>query len=169
LRTNAGNVLYARSPQPLGRIIEPRYVAMMNAMMRETLISGTAQKAQFPGWPAAGKTGTSQDFRDAWFIGYTSHLVTGVWLGNDDNSPTRKTTGGGLPVEIWSRFMKAAHQNVRPTALPGVAAPGWWPFPPAPTPSGGQPTSQTPVARDERLPPQSGIDSWLLDRLFGRR
>ena len=81
-----------------GRIIEPRYVAMMNAMMQETLLTGTARKAELGGWPAAGKTGTSQDFRDAWFIGYTAHLVTGVWLGNDDNSPTKKMTGGGLPV-----------------------------------------------------------------------
>ena len=94
---------------------------MMNAMMRETLLIGTAQKAQLPGWPAAGKTGTSQDFRDAWFIGYTAHLVTGVWLGNDDSSPTKKATGGGLPVEIWSRFMKAAHQGVPVAALPGLA------------------------------------------------
>ena len=106
VRTHAGKVLYARAAQKLGRIIDPRYVAMMNTMMRETLQIGTAQKAQLAGWPAAGKTGTSQDFRDAWFIGYTGHLVTGVWLGNDDSSPTRKATGGGLPVEIWTRFMQ---------------------------------------------------------------
>ena len=81
---------YTRPAQKLGRIIDPRYVAMMNTMMRETLQIGTAQKAQLAGWPAAGKTGTSQDFRDAWFIGYTGHLVTGVWLGNDDSSPTKK-------------------------------------------------------------------------------
>jgi len=67
---------------------------------------------------AAGKTGTSQDFRDAWFIGYTSNLVTGVWLGNDDNSPTKKATGGGLPVEVWTRFMRTAHQGVPVAALP---------------------------------------------------
>jgi len=73
----------------------------------------TARKAELPGWQAAGKTGTSQDWRDAWFVGYTSHLVTGVWLGNDDNSPTQKASGGNLPVEIWSRFMKTAHQGVR--------------------------------------------------------
>ncbi len=96
--------------------------AMMNAMMQETLLTGTARKAELPGWPAAGKTGTSQDFRDAWFIGYTGHLVTGVWLGNDDASPTKKTTGGGLPVEIWSKFMKAAHQGVPVAALPGVSS-----------------------------------------------
>src|SRR6185295_13501161 len=106
VRTTAGKILYVRSRQDYGRIIEPRYVAMMNSMMRETLRIGTAQKAQLPGWQAAGKTGTSQDFRDAWFVGYTAHLVTGVWLGNDDSSPTKKATGGGLPAEIWSRFMK---------------------------------------------------------------
>ena len=91
---------------------------MMNTMMEETLLTGTAHKAELPGWQAAGKTGTSQDFRDAWFVGYTSHLVAGVWLGNDDNSPTKKASGGNLPVEIWSRFMKAAHQGVPTAALP---------------------------------------------------
>ena len=122
VRTAGGKLLYQRTPQNLGRIIEPRYVAMMNAMMQETLLTGTARKAELAGWPAAGKTGTSQDFRDAWFIGYTGHLVTGVWLGNDDSSPTRKTTGGGLPVEIWSRFMKAAHQGVPVAGLPGLSS-----------------------------------------------
>ncbi len=66
---------------------------MMNDMMQETLLTGTARKAELPGWPAAGKTGTSQDFRDAWFIGYTSRLVTGVWLGNDDSSADEKGVG----------------------------------------------------------------------------
>src|SRR6202011_5205307 len=124
VRTRTGNkILFAHAPQSLGRIIEGRYVAMMNSMMRETLTMGTAQKAQLPGWPAAGKTGTSQDFRDAWFVGYTSHLVAGVWLGNDDSSPTRKATGGGLPVEIWSRFMRTAHQGAPVAGLPGSAPP----------------------------------------------
>jgi penicillin-binding protein 1A len=170
VRSPDGKILYRSNPPDLGRVVEERHVGMMNQMMQETLISGTARTAQLPGWQAAGKTGTSQDFRDAWFIGYTSHLVTGVWLGNDDNSPTHKTTGGSLPVEIWNRVMKAAHQNVRPTALPGAAPPSLgWPVPPAWVSSGGaQPVSQTP-ARDERLPPPSGIDNWLLDRLFGRR
>ena len=131
-----GKVLYARNEQPLGRIIEARYVAMMNEMMQQTLTIGTAHKAALPGWPAAGKTGTSQDFRDAWFIGYTAHLVTGVWLGNDDGTPTKKVTGGGLPVEIWSRFMRGAHQGVPVAALPGPPAAacspdlfGGWPAP----------------------------------------
>jgi penicillin-binding protein 1A len=118
IRTSAGKLLYDRPNDPPNQVIDPRYDSMMNSMMRETLISGTARKAEIPGWTAAGKTGTSQDYRDAWFIGYTAHLVTGVWLGNDDNSPTKKATGGGLPVEVWSRFMKAAHQGVPVAAIP---------------------------------------------------
>jgi penicillin-binding protein 1A len=172
VRSPDGKTLYRSNPPELGRVIEERHVGMMNAMMQETLLAGTARKAELPGWQAAGKTGTSQDFRDAWFIGYTSHLVTGVWLGNDDDSPTRKTTGGGLPVEIWSRFMKVAHQRVTPAGLPGLVAPspGAWPFPQATVAPGTQPLSQSPVARDDRVPAaDAGLDGWLIDRLFGRR
>ena len=174
VRTRAGKMLYARAPQPLGRIIEPRYVAMMNAMMRETLVSGTAQKAQFPGWPAAGKTGTSQDFRDAWFIGYTGRLVTGVWVGNDDSSPTKKATGGSLPVDVWSQFMRAAHQGVAVASLPGLS--GSTSFASAtPNATPANPTSEGQVASQaggQAVRPQPidrGLDGWFLDRLFGRR
>ncbi|CAN2533839.1 Biosynthetic+peptidoglycan+transglycosylase [Methylocapsa aurea] len=118
VRTASGKQLYARRGSSNGRVIEPQYVAMMNSMMEETLSTGTGRKAELPGWRAAGKTGTSQDFRDAWFVGYTPHLVAGVWLGNDDNSPTKKVSGGNLPVEVWSRFMKAAHHGVPIAALP---------------------------------------------------
>jgi penicillin-binding protein 1A len=169
VRTADGKTIYARELQALGRIIEPRYVAMMNTMMHETLVSGTARKADVAGWPAAGKTGTSQDFRDAWFVGYTGHLITGVWVGNDDNSPTRKITGGGMPVEIWTRTMKPAHQGVAVAALPGLAdnrTAGLlssfnmpWNAPPPAGPG-----------RETNARPASGsMDSWLLDRLFGRR
>jgi penicillin-binding protein 1A len=166
VRTIDGKQLYQRTPQNLGNIVEPRYVAMMNTMLRETLVSGTARKAELPGWTAAGKTGTSQEFRDAWFVGYTAHLVTGVWLGNDDGAPTKRTTGGGIPVEIWSRFMQAAHQGVPVASLPGLSSeppfagllPPWNIF--APTPPRREP-APTPAA--------DKLDNWLLDRLFGRR
>ena len=118
VRTANGKLLYARRNASFGRVIEPQYVSMMNDMMQETLLTGTAHKAELPGWQAAGKTGTSQDFRDAWFIGYTSYLVAAVWLGNDDDSPTKKVSGGNLPVEVWSRFMKEAHDGVPVAALP---------------------------------------------------
>ena len=91
IRSTDGKALYDRAQQQLGRIVDSRYVGMINAMMHETLVSGTARTASLPGWQAAGKTGTSQDFRDAWFIGYTSRLVTGVWLGNDDNEFEQKS------------------------------------------------------------------------------
>jgi len=165
-------VLYTSANTSFGRVIDPRYVAMMNAMMRETLISGTARRASLPGWPAAGKTGTSQDFRDAWFIGYTSHLVTGVWFGNDDSSPTKKASGGGLPVEVWSRFMKTAHQNLQVAELPGVPRAGGW-FAPffsdRLTPADR--AVPAPVASTGNARPQAdrGLDGWLVDRLFGRR
>uniref|UniRef100_UPI00076AB924 transglycosylase domain-containing protein n=1 Tax=Bradyrhizobium sp. CCH5-F6 TaxID=1768753 RepID=UPI00076AB924 len=122
IRTLSGKLLYMRQPEERNQVVDPRHVGMMNTMMRETLISGTAKKAEIPGWPAAGKTGTSQDYRDAWFIGYTANLVTGVWLGNDDNSPTKKATGGGLPVEVWTRFMRAAHEGVPVANLPNAQA-----------------------------------------------
>jgi penicillin-binding protein 1A len=166
---DGNKVLYRRQPQPLGRVVDPRHVAMMNAMMRETLISGTASRADTGGWPAAGKTGTSQDFRDAWFIGYTAHLVTGVWLGNDDNSPTRRTTGGGLPVEVWSRFMKAAHRGVPVADLPGMRS-GFA----AVLPASGSAPMRPPAAVDEPgrpVPRDDGmsLDRWFIEKLFGRR
>ncbi|HEX2366555.1 MAG TPA: penicillin-binding protein 1A [Bradyrhizobium sp.] len=177
IKTLEGKVLYMRQPEEANQVIDPRNVAMMNMMMEQTLISGTAKKAEIPGWQAAGKTGTSQDFRDAWFIGYTANLVTGVWLGNDDNSPTRKATGGGLPVEVWTRFMRAAHQGVPVASLPDsqygggatlaqIASQITAPAPPAPVQAG-------PGARPSRAPtrpePAAGLDGWLMDRLFGRR
>lgn len=130
VRTAGGKLIYRARNPGLGRVIDERTAAMMNQMMQETLVSGTARKADVAGFPAAGKTGTSQDFRDAWFVGYTGHLVAGVWLGNDDNSATKKLTGGGMPVDIWSRFMKAAHQGLPMADLPGLA--GRTSEPPAP-------------------------------------
>jgi penicillin-binding protein 1A len=133
VRTAGGKLIYRSRNPGLGRVIDERSAAMMNQMMQETLASGTATKASLA-FPAAGKTGTSQDFRDAWFVGYTGHLVTGVWLGNDDNSPTKKMTGGGLPVEVWTRFMNAAHQGLPMADLPGMAGRAYEPAP-QPTPA----------------------------------
>jgi penicillin-binding protein 1A len=168
VRSADGKILYTRPVANLGRVIEMRYVGTMNAMMRETLLSGTARKADLPGWPAAGKTGTSQEFRDAWFVGYTSFLVTGVWLGNDDSSSTKKITGGGLPVEVWSRFMKVAHQGVPVADLPGVlgVGPAIVALPPANIPP-------APIVAADASRPQPvasrGLDLWFLDKLFGRK
>jgi penicillin-binding protein 1A len=118
---HGGRTLYTRARSAPVRVVDNRSIGMMNAMMREAVVNGTARRADLPGWPVAGKTGTSQEFRDAWFIGFTSQLVTGVWLGNDDNTPMKKITGGGLPVEVWSEFMRIAHRGKTPSDLPGAA------------------------------------------------
>jgi penicillin-binding protein 1A len=182
-RVTAGNkLLYERDDRPLGRVVDATYVAEMNAMMQQTLLIGTAKHASLPGWPAAGKTGTSQDFRDAWFMGYTAHLVTGVWLGNDDGTPTKHVTGGSLPVEIWSRFMRSAHQGVPVAALPGTGGSSGHNFLfglfggtraslPAASTVGAAPMPPADIgakaapARGE----SGGLDGWLLNNLFGRR
>ncbi|MBY0533154.1 MAG: PBP1A family penicillin-binding protein [Xanthobacteraceae bacterium] len=162
VRDARGKILYARSQPGHGRVIAPPHVASMNQMMQDTLLTGTAKRASIPNWPAAGKTGTSQDFRDAWFVGYTGALITGVWLGNDDSSPTKKASGSNLPVDVWNRFMRVAHQNLQVIDLPGA----------------GQEYRDGPLippadVRDERRQDERqadrGMDGWLLDRLLGIR
>ncbi|MCJ2093782.1 penicillin-binding protein [Methylobacterium sp. J-072] len=120
VKSAAGTVLYKRSDNGLGRVIDANADGMMNAMMHETFVSGTAKKADIPGWELAGKTGTTQDFRDAWFIGYSGTLVTGIWLGNDDGELTKKVTGGNLPAEIWKTYMTQALKGQNPVPLPGL-------------------------------------------------
>jgi len=173
ISTAGGKLLYAHDDKVPGRIVDARYAGMMNAMLEQTLAIGTARHASLPGWTAAGKTGTSQDFRDAWFIGYTPHLVTGVWLGNDDGAPMRHVTGGGIPVQIWSRFMRSAHDGVPIAALPGYSAGGGLfsglfggtssaarpPAPVQPVATGSAHASSESV----------GLDGWFIDKLFGGR
>ena len=117
--TAKGKVLYERSGTGPGQVVDPTYVGMMNSMLSETVIDGTGTRARIKGWPVAGKTGTSQDFRDAWFIGYTGALTAGVWFGNDNNSPTKHATGGSLPAIAWQRFMSAALAGQAVADLPG--------------------------------------------------
>jgi len=114
-----GTVLYQRPEYRATQVIDPVHVGMMNAMLSDTLSVGTGRKAAIAGWPAAGKTGTTNDSRDAWFIGYTANLTAGVWLGNDDFKPTKRMTGGSLPAQIWNQFMVEAHQGVAVASLPG--------------------------------------------------
>jgi penicillin-binding protein 1A len=123
IRTANGRILFRRAGDNAGRAIRTDHVAMMNHMLARAVDVGTARNARVPGWSVAGKTGTSQDFRDAWFIGYTAQMVTAVWVGNDDNSPTRRTSGGGLPTAIWNRVMMLAHQGLPPVSLPGAGLP----------------------------------------------
>jgi penicillin-binding protein 1A len=97
--------------------VAPRYVLEMQDIMSAVIDWGTGKGAQI-GRPAAGKTGTTQDYRDAWFIGFTAELVTGVWVGNDDGHPMKKVAGSGLPVKIWQGVMAAALDKELPRPLP---------------------------------------------------
>jgi penicillin-binding protein 1A len=90
----------------------------MNAMLYDVVQHGTARGAMLPVHEAAGKTGTSSEFRDAWFIGFTSDIVTGVWVGNDDFTPMRRVTGGNLPAQIWKGYMTVAVKGTPATPLP---------------------------------------------------
>jgi penicillin-binding protein 1A len=120
VRTTGGNLIYNRPPSGgIGRVIDPDAVAMMNDMMHNTFVAGTARKAQIPGWLMAGKTGTTDDHKDAWFVGFTGNLVAGVWLGNDDGTLTNRVSGGNLPAEVWHEFMKVALKDKPPMPLPG--------------------------------------------------
>lgn len=96
---------YMRQPDEPRRILDAEAVLQMNSMLEDVINRGTGRRAQLPFY-AAGKTGTSQDYRDAWFVGFTGKYVCAVWVGNDDNSPMRGVTGGTLPAEIWRRVME---------------------------------------------------------------
>lgn len=107
IRNKAGKLLYRHPASGIRQVIATPVVRQMNELLTSVVHSGTARKAQI-GRPVAGKTGTTQDYRDAWFLGFTPQLVTGVWVGNDNYTPMNKVTGGTLPTQIWADFMKTA-------------------------------------------------------------
>jgi penicillin-binding protein 1A len=123
VRNGDGKLLYEYKGTGLARVVDESYVAEMNEMMNATMVSGTGRQAALPDQIAGGKTGTSQNSRDAWFVGYTAHYVGGVWVGNDDGSKMRNVTGGTLPAHIWHDIMVYAHEGKQPLALPGTRSP----------------------------------------------
>lgn len=117
VRKPDGTVLYRR-PAPASQQVFSRDNALeMNDLLYQVVREGTGRAAAVPGYEVAGKTGTSSDYRDAWFIGFSSDLITGVWVGNDDSSPMNKVTGGLLPAQIWNGYMRVALQNRPATPL----------------------------------------------------
>ena len=116
IENTEGKNLFTRKIQGPGKILNSYTVKTMTEMMEQTIINGTGKKAKI-NRPAAGKTGTSQSLRDAWFVGFTSNIVVGVWFGNDDDSPMEKITGGTAPAILWGEFMKKAHIDIQPQAL----------------------------------------------------
>jgi len=147
IRTRSGTTLYERQGSGRMDAVAPVFAAEMTYMMRETVRMGTAKRANLDDRDAAGKTGTGQAFRDAWFIGYTRDIVAGVWVGNDDNASMENVTGGSVPADIWAAFMNAVKDSHEPgplIALEGNPAmdvaggTGWYEDPSAPTVTEGE-------------------------------
>jgi penicillin-binding protein 1A len=170
VKSLSGKVIYARKGTGFGAVVQPQTLSMMNAMFHEVMTSGTGSKANIAGWEVGGKSGTTQDFRDAWFVGFTARLVTTVWVGNDDNSAMKRVFGSGLPADIWAKYMRSAHAGMQPAPLPG----GLWRGTPKSIFDGGAPVAGTrPPANtqtadsDRAWIPPAPQEKNFLERLFG--
>jgi penicillin-binding protein 1A len=142
IRTTGGQLLFQRKPTAPVPVIANPALDELTGMMRTVLTEGTGRRAAIPGYDLAGKTGTTSDYKDAWFCGFTGGLTTVVWMGRDDNTPMRRITGGIAPAELWHDYMKVALKKLpsapipagppvappEPTAIP-VSAPGLAPVP----------------------------------------
>jgi penicillin-binding protein 1A len=125
VRTGDGHLIWRfdrDGPKPR-RALPAGVAADMIKMMNSVIENGTARRARLDGIAAAGKTGTTNNYRDAWFMGYTGNFVCGVWFGNDDYSSTNRMTGGSLPAMTWHSIMEYAHQGIEVKQLPGIAVP----------------------------------------------
>jgi penicillin-binding protein 1A len=131
MRTGAGELVWRfdRDGKKPEQVIRPQVAAELNVIMNKVVEEGTGRRAILDGVKAAGKTGTTNAYRDAWFVGYTGNYVAGVWAGNDDYAPTKRMTGGSLPAMTWRDIMAYAHRGIELKNIPGVPA---GPTPPAP-------------------------------------
>ena len=119
----AGQVLYQRPPYTGPRVLDEDIVRRMTSMMGAVVLHGTGMAAQLGDRDVAGKTGTSSDWRDAWFIGYTADFTAGVWVGHDDFTSMGRTTGGTIPAQVWADTMRVAHRGIPSHPLPGIEQP----------------------------------------------
>ena len=120
-----GDVIYDHDrdqPKP-EQVVDPNAIAMMNTMLHQVVLTGTGRRANLDGFMVSGKTGTTNNYHDAWFVGFTGNYVCAVWYGNDDYTSMNQMTGGTLPAATWHELMSFAHQNVEPKPVPGLPAP----------------------------------------------
>ena len=122
IENERGELLYTHEPPQAERLMAEKVADDMTHMLYQVMAAGTGGRARLSRRQAVGKTGTTNDWRDAWFIGYTAQLTAGVWVGNDTYRPMKKVTGGTLPAEIWKKFMTAAHEDLPRARLDGAYA-----------------------------------------------
>lgn len=182
IATTEGEVLYKREPKLGPQVLGSGVVEMMNFMLKRVVTGGTGTRAALPGREVAGKTGTSQDFKDAWFMGYVPQLTTGVWVGNDDNAQMKGVTGGNVPAMIWKAFMEKALEGLPAESIPGSDGSGgifnWFGAPSVPseydamTPPMEQPGMPQNVPfgyqnpPGQPMPPQQAPQGEVLDQGF---
>ncbi len=125
VRTTSGKIVYDANahPQPKERVLKESTVLGMIDMMHTVVEAGTGRRARLPGINVAGKTGTTNAYRDAWFVGYTGNFTTALWFGNDNYAPTNRLTGGVLPAATWAKYMRVAMAYETPIPLPGLPPP----------------------------------------------
>jgi penicillin-binding protein 1A len=133
ITNSRGEVIYQhdRDAPPPRQIIDRSTIETMVSMMMQVVLAGTGRRAQLDNIETAGKTGTTNGYKDAWFIGYTGNYVAAIWFGNDDDTPMDNMTGGTLPAQTWHEVMEYAHQGIELKPLPGRPAPAGAPPPPA--------------------------------------
>ncbi len=168
IRTRSGRVLYRRAAPASGGVMSANDNMQMTRLMMETVATGTGKAARLDERPSAGKTGTTQDFHDAWFVGFTADLVCGVWIGNDNNAPMAKATGGGLPARIFHAFMEEAEQGLPPRPLTGMTVmAAAAPQDAAPQPAEPQPAEPQPHVAAQTDGKDKDPIGKLLSSLFG--
>ena len=148
IETEAGDLVFETPPPADRRVLDARTVARMQDLLRAVVVWGTGRNAAVPGLETGGKTGTTNDFRDAWFAGYGADVVTAIWTGNDDNAPTDHATGGGPPALIFSAYMQSAPHSGLASGHSRPADEGL-----AIAPPGEAETVATPAEREEPRDP----------------
>jgi penicillin-binding protein 1A len=122
VRNSSGEVIYRHDQDtPPKQVLETRVVNDMNFMLNKVVEEGTGKRAALEGIPVAGKTGTTNAYKDAWFVGFTGNLVASVWYGNDDSTSMNEMTGGTLPAQTWHDVMTVAHQNLEIRPIQGAS------------------------------------------------
>jgi len=149
VRTGAGDVVWRfdRDGKRPEQVLSPQVALEMVGMMNSVVMNGTGRRAQLDGIQAAGKTGTTNSYRDAWFVGYTGNFSGAVWMGNDDYSSTKRMTGGTVPAMIWHNIMAYAHQGIELRPLPGLPPPVHAPTVASATLQGAPPPQQILLTR----------------------